>query len=619
MIKEDARRGSASPQLRRRRLERDCRRAARDRPVPAGSHPPFDALGVDRVQRVADAVELEYHPAGTTIISRAPSPVEHLRVVRSGAVEIVYDGTRARPARRGRAVRPRLDAVRPADRIRGPRGGGHDLLSDRRRRRAQPAGGSGGAAVRRPLAARATPAELPRPDRERRATRRTSRSARCSRPAGRLRARDVDPRRGRRMSAGGANCAVVDARRRPLGIVTDRDLRTRVARDRVSAATRPVSAAMSAPAYTCRPDRLGGDVLLEMLDRGFRHFPVRVGDGQDARGGRGPRPGRRPHALVVLPAPADRGAAQTVEELAAAARELRPMVIAMHDARVARHEHHGRLLGRRRRAHPPRCSSSQVARRRGKPSATFAWLALGSQARREACRASDVDCARRVVRRRPTRPRSGRRLQALGRQGGRRSGAVRPATRPARGVRVQRRVRPLAVSSWQRRGAQLDRRPDSGEGADARVACSSTAVRSGACTPARRSRTRSGSSARAPVLLRLLARFALSHRPPTGFLRGLVVEHSGEHRGRLDLKHGGVMPIVDLARWAGMAAGVTSASTIERLRAAARPARCRHRDAQTLRGRVRADRRAAARASGQPAARRRAARRLRRSRRSSAR
>ncbi len=72
-----------------------------------------------------------------------------------------------------------------------------------------------------------------------------------------------------------------------------------------------------------------------------------------------------------------------------------------------------------------------------------------------------------------------------------------------------------------------------------------------------------------PELLHLLARFALSHRPPTGFLRGLVVEHDGEHRGRLDLKHGGLLPVVDLARWAGMTAGVTSASTSERLRAAA--------------------------------------------------
>src|SRR6185295_18603176 len=47
-----------------------------------------------------------------------------------------------------------------------------------------------------------------------------------------------------------------------------------------------------------------------------------------------------------------------------------------------------------------------------------------------------------------------------------------------------------------------------------------------------------------------------------------VVEHSGERRGQLDLKHGGLIPIVDLARWAGMAAGMASASTRERLRAA---------------------------------------------------
>ena len=66
----------------------------------------------------------------------------------------------------------------------------------------------------------------------------------------------------------------------------------------------------------------------------------------------------------------------------------------------------------------------------------------------------------------------------------------------------------------------------------------------------------------------LLAQFALSFRPPTGFLRDFVVEHSGERRGQLDIKHGGLIPIVDLARWAGVSAGVGSASTVERLRAA---------------------------------------------------
>ena len=85
-----------------------------------------------------------------------------------------------------------------------------------------------------------------------------------------------------------------------------------------------------------------------------------------------------------------------------------------------------------------------------------------------------------------------------------------------------------------------------------------------------------------PELLRLLARFALSFRPPTGFLRDFVVEHSGERRGQLDLKHGGMIPIVDLARWAGMAAGVAGASTRERLRAAEAAGMMDSAEAQTL-------------------------------------
>ena len=87
---------------------------------------------------------------------------------------------------------------------------------------------------------------------------------------------------------------------------------------------------------------------------------------------------------------------------------------------------------------------------------------------------------------------------------------------------------------------------------------------------------------RHPDLLHLLGLFALGHRPPTGFLRDFVVEHSGEQRGRLDLKKGGLLPITDLARWAGMAAGVTSASTPARLQAAAQAGTLDGADARTL-------------------------------------
>ena len=75
------------------------------------------------------------------------------------------------------------------------------------------------------------------------------------------------------MTAASATSLVVDVGDGTLGILTDRDLRTRVVASGMSVDA-PVSAAISAPAFTSRPDRLGGDVLLEMLDRGFRHLPV---------------------------------------------------------------------------------------------------------------------------------------------------------------------------------------------------------------------------------------------------------------------------------------------------------------------------------------------------------
>src|SRR5262249_49200047 len=73
-----------------------------------------------------------------------------------------------------------------------------------------------------------------------------------------------------------------------------------------------------------------------------------------------------------------------------------------------------------------------------------------------------------------------------------------------------------------------------------------------------------------PGLMRRLARFALAHKPPTGFFRDFVVEHDGERRGTLDIKRGGLVPVVDIARWAGMKAGIAEASTPARLDAAER-------------------------------------------------
>ena len=46
-----------------------------------------------------------------------------------------------------------------------------------------------------------------------------------------------------------------------------------------------------------------------------------------------------------------------------------------------------------------------------------------------------------------------------------------------------------------------------------------------------------------------------------------MLHSSGERKGVLDIKHGGLLPIESLARWSGLAAGVGAASTTARLRA----------------------------------------------------
>jgi len=62
---------------------------------------------------------------------------------------------------------------------------------------------------------------------------------------------------------------------------------------------------------------------------------------------------------------------------------------------------------------------------------------------------------------------------------------------------------------------------------------------------------------------------ALTHQPPLGFFKGLSTARSGEHKGMIDLKHTGVVPIVDLARVYALAGGHAEVNTHDRLLCAA--------------------------------------------------
>lgn len=78
-----------------------------------------------------------------------------------------------------------------------------------------------------------------------------------------------------------ANCGsvlVVGAGTQLLGIVTERDLMTRVVAKAADPATTTLAAVMTPNPRCIGPDTKVEDAVLVMLERGFRHLPV-VGEG----------------------------------------------------------------------------------------------------------------------------------------------------------------------------------------------------------------------------------------------------------------------------------------------------------------------------------------------------
>ena len=536
-----------------------------------GSYPPFDAVDGDELARIAAVTETEVSPRGRAIFPQGAGPVEHVWVVRSGSVEVVYDGRvldllgpgelfghasmisglptgfEARAAEDTGCYRIPSDVIRPL--LAQP-----DVLRF----------------VARSIMARAVPATSAEQVQARVATLIRTPPLLCQRD---------DPIReaARRMTDRGASAALVllaDS----FGIVTDRDLRRRVIAAGLSPDA-PVSAIMTAPAYTVTADRLGGDVLLDMLERNVHHIPVLSPSGQvlgvvddgDLVAAEGRKPLLLRRAIDLAGSPA---------ELSAAVAGLNPAIIALHDARVTA-EHLTAVRSVVLDALTRRLVELAV-RDAGPPPVPFTWFALGSLARREAVPSSDVDSALAW-----DSAEEGDGSEAAGYLArvtravdeGLRACGIAP---DAHGASAANPIFARSLASWHRAARSLAEDPTHDKAlilvsvlADSRPVWSSSDTGVGGLWEGRLYPDQAG-------LLRMLARFALSFRPPTGFLRDFVVEHSGERRGQLDLKHGGLIPIVDLARWAGMAAGLASAPTLERLRAAEAAGTMEGAEAQTL-------------------------------------
>lgn len=518
------------------------------------AYPPFDDATDRDLEAVVAATEIEFFASGAPLRQAGQSPSEHVYVIRAGHVQVQSDSVV-------------LDLLGPGDLVDVPSmvaglPAGSDAVAEKDvlAYRVPAAlvipllsGGTGLRFVARSLQlSHQQIDEDPEPA--------SPSVGELARPAVLIPASMLVIDVVAQMVGADATAAVVQTEEGP-GILTDRDLRTRVLAADLNIRSTPVSDVMTRRAHTIAEHTTVDDALLEMLARGVRHLPV-VDDGGSvvgvvserdlvARQNRMPSPLRRSIRLAA-----------GVQDLVEIARQLPERFIEAQSSGMT----------------PERATGTwsvlidSVVRRlielrlddAGPAPVPFTWLSTGSVGRREAVLSSDLDSAlvwwgsdERTAES-WLQSFAGVVLRDLDRcaLGSDNNGIRADDLRFARSDRDWR----LALSSW---GSD----PRAGQGmvylgalADARALCGSRRWAE--------LRGEVGRTLQLPLVRHEMLQAALGKRLPTGFVREFVVEHDGEHRGTMNLKSGAMVPVVDIGRCLGAGAGSASLRTRERLEAA---------------------------------------------------
>jgi CBS domain-containing protein len=523
--------------------------------------PPFDNLEPGAVERIAAATQIGFFPEGDTILTRGGPPSAFLYVVRTGAVELLDDGTVIDLLEEGELFgHPSLIAGLPptfsvrsvedtlcylidrtvADEVLRTRSGIEFLAH--------------GLARRGRLVAQALEAD---------------RVVRPPPPISALIHRGpitCPPE----TTVGDAASTMTEERVSSivvigddlLGIVTDRDLRSKVvATGRDLGA--PVTDVMSAPVITVRSDATADDALRVMLERGFHHLPVAGPEGRivgvvsDTE-----LMGLERTASFGLLRALDR--ASSADEVTDAMSRL-PRVAASVVMAGLDPVDVGHVIA----------SAIDTATRRlihlaiadlGDPPGPWAWLALGSAARHEQSLDTDQDHALVFLATDVSFEEADGYFEDLARRVT--DGLVAAGIPRCRGgVMAESPAWRADRDRWLVTFRTQLAEPDIGGTAFSNIALDFRRV-AGSLEVETEIERLVRDAARRGGLLRRLASTALNLRPPTGFLRDFVLESEGEQAGTLDVKHGGITPVTNLARTFAVATGSSSNRTIERLRAA---------------------------------------------------
>jgi CBS domain-containing protein len=535
-----------------------------------GRFAPFDALAPGDLGAIAANAEERAYAAGESVLIEDGTPTEHLFVVRSGSVELVHQGEVVDVLGPGESFgQPSLlTGLAPAFTVRA-REDTVCLLIPREQAIAVFTDPAGAVHLARTLRSRLV---------------RAGHVVHALPELGTIRVADLIDRpplfcdgsttirRGAQIMTENHTSAILVRDGMNLSILTDAVLRQRVIAEGISPEN-PVSRIVQ-PAVQVGPDRIAVDAVVEMLDAGTDHIVVvdsarrvlGVLSSTDLAGLETRSPFALRHAIL---------SARDVDTLAAVARRLPQLFLALLDAGIAPLDV-GRVLSLQVDSLTGRLIELAMAER-APPPVAWAWLVLGSTARREFTLGSDIENA-----------------LAYDDDG---SGDVDDyfaliAEDVTRGlttcgfaldpneVLANNELWRMPGTRWVEVFRTCLESPDRSHLIRANVAFDFRQVAGGLdVTPPLVAVLREAKQH--PDFLRRIARSATDFKPPLGF-RGALVTHSKDTHG-VDLKRGGAIPITNLARFFALSNGITISSTVDRLTAAKEAGALDHETAEALR------------------------------------
>jgi len=359
-----------------------------------------------------------------------------------------------------------------------------------------------------------------------------------------------------------------------IGIITDRDLRTRVLAEQVSPEVAVAEVMTRDPATVDLDARIEG-ALVEMMRLGIHHLPVVNRDGALAgvvSAGDLTRV-QSPHPLRLV---RDIQRAADPSEVAALARQGPAMLAGLVRGGSGASEI-GRIAGRITDACTRRLLEL-AGDELGPAPMAWAWLAFGSQARLEQGLTSDQDNGLLLAEPGDAAAQAYfRRLAEFVCDGLNECGYIFcPGDVMAKGEwRMSR-------EDWRRRFDAWMREPDPKSVMQSSIFFDLRGVAGDVSMAQDLHRDVLAQAREAEIFRRFLAAESMQHRPPIGLFRQFVQEHGGEHSQGLNLKKRGVIPIVDLARVRALEGALKVVHTEERISAAARAEQMSERDANDL-------------------------------------